>query len=333
MRTAKILQERSYQSTAGMGCRNAMKPKLVFLIPTHDRWPSLAKAIGSIGRLKRIADYQVHTIIFDNGSTLSNPTSAITTSYGDTVHLRSDKNIFMRAKPELEKWAFSNIQLSEQDSIVHLDDDVVLSPEWLDAARVALESGFDACGSVEMRNGELTVSGQLSLDIQARIVAGVPVNVWNWKLEPVLTDFGANFPVAFAGHRALAVRASTAIKVMHDPYYLIGGEDLDYSLSLTSFGAKIGIARHALIEHRSLGESDALGFRTRDKVELSWRHFFNKWGFVRANAGNEAGLAELDWLKLFLSGDNVIPFEIPSEQITVKQKYHSPNTNIARAMP
>jgi GT2 family glycosyltransferase len=110
--------------------------------------------------------------------------------------------------------------------------------------------------------------------------------------------------VAFAGHRALIVRMEAAARVRHDPEMLIGGEDLDYSLALREAGYVLGIAHHAQIIHRGMDEADAEGFRTFDKVLRSWRWFYRKWGFVRRDACEEAGLSSEAWLSLFSHADS-----------------------------
>lgn len=106
----------------------------------------------------------------------------------------------------------------------------------------------------------------------------------------------ASEEVELAGQRALAVDGRVAFHVRHDPVFLIGGEDADYSLRLRHAGHKLRVARTAMIRHRTLGERDVAGYRVAENVIPSWQHFYRRCGFIRRSAAAEAGMPLEDFI-------------------------------------
>lgn len=269
---------------------------IAYLVLTYKRPESLTALLNSLSRQALPEHARPHVFIWDNDPQ-AGPLTALWQSHLSgpwRVQTRTaTENLKMRAKRSLEDWCFASIE--NPDLIVHLDDDVVLSDGWTRACLEALDQGYDACGSVEYVQAQLVCSGQTRLDFAAHPSG---VRMWTWRWEPVSAHFQVE-PASFAGHRAIMVRGSLARKALHDPEIRIGGEDLDYSLGLAAVGGKISISKDALIDHRSLGESDAPGFRSTEDVLTSWRRFFNKWGFVRLNAAGEAGMSVDAWADQF----------------------------------
>jgi len=269
-------------------------------ILTHDRSSSLLALLASIYGVELPRGARVKIFIWDNASTQEHYERVRLHPYckdKNVCYLRSLENSFMCGKRHLEEAILNDWHAERNCFVIHLDDDVQLSQAWLVSAWSALvDRGWDASGSVEMWKGRRIYSGQKELDIIEQDIDGRRVKVWNWLREPVPTS-EERWNVQFAGHRALLVRMEAVSRVRHDRELLIGGEDLDYSLTLRRAGCSIGIAHGSLICHRGLGEKDAEGFRTYDKVLSSWRRFYRKWGFVRRDACSEAGLPELDWLR------------------------------------
>jgi hypothetical protein len=273
------------------------------LVLTHDRPEGLRALLASV-RKQDGGGEECRIIVLDNGSASENARQAAKICHEhDARHEYSVENTFMRGKRILEDLAFAEGRVPEL--IVHADDDVVLGPGWLAAVTEPIQGGrFAACGSVENYQGRRVFSGQQDIRITEDIVDDRPVRVWEWEWEEVGTIKGT-VPVEFAGHRALAVLGDLAAKRRHDPAYLIGGEDLDYSLELRMSAPQgLAIATSAAIQHRAGGEQDATGFRTPENVLVSWRHFYRKWGFLRRNACSEAGLTPEDFVRAVTgSGD------------------------------
>jgi GT2 family glycosyltransferase len=215
----------------------------------------------------------------------------------------SDRNWKMKGRRLLEDVCFDGADAGVNGFIVHLDDDVVLRPGWLPAALAAARDfGWGAVGSIEDHRGRIVYSGQTRLALRRVAVDATALTVWEWEWQSP-PSLSGTVEAEFAGHRALLVEAGLAARARHDPAYLIGGEDLDYSLALRRAGARLGLSHEARIAHRHAGEEDAPQFRTREDVVTSWLHFFRKWRFVRLGAAREAGMEEADWLRLFASAE------------------------------
>jgi len=270
-----------------------------FLILTHNRPASVLALVGNIRRLEKPPAARLEIIIWDNGSKARAQEQVYRAVGSDPeVHyIRATTNTFMQGKWHLENRAFHNWNGECDSFLVHLDDDVQLADEWLVHAWKAVERyGWIACGSVVAAGGRFRLSGQRELRISIEKLSGGAVSVWDW--EPHFADQEGASQVRFAGHRALLVRM-TPVTSRHDPHLLIGGEDLDYSLTLQRNGGIIGIDSKCRTIHRAFREGEVPGFRTRERVAESWRHFYGKWGFVRRSACLEAGMTEQEWLNLF----------------------------------
>jgi GT2 family glycosyltransferase len=271
-----------------------------FAILTHNRPKSLLALVRSIDQQKLPIGWARRIVIWDNASSDASRREFLASSRSkaaDVIYQFSSRNLFMVGKRELERLVLADCDVAN-DLYAHLDDDVLLESGWLNAALHAMNTyRFDACGSVEPREGKLMVSGQSELRFRDVLIDQNHIRVWQWTWEAV--GERQVMEVAFAGHRALLTRMECVRKVRHDQELHIGGEDVDYSLSLRKAGYRIGIARGAAIRHRARGEGEIPGFRTRERVIQSWRHFYSKWGFVRIDACEEAGLSPEDWLRLF----------------------------------
>jgi len=271
-----------------------------FAILTHNRPESLLALVQSIDRQALPGKWQKRIVIWDNGSVPAARDKAL--SYQrllepDVQYIYSKQNFFMVAKYELERVVLESCD-SGADFFAHLDDDVQLEEGWLRAAIEAMTSeNFDVCSSVEPRDGVLMVSGQSELALREVTVGSSSLRVWDWVWEPVGTR--GITPVVFAGHRALLTRVACVEKVRHSQNLLIGGEDLDYSLELKKMGFRLCISPEAEIRHRAQGEMEIPGFRSPQRVIDSWRHFYQKWRFVRMDACKEADLRPEEWVRLF----------------------------------
>ena len=274
-----------------------------FAILTHNRPLSLLSLIRSIDEQTLPNNWVKRIVIWDNASSDESRREFLASDRSikpDVVYQFSSQNLFMVGKYELERLVLAECDV-DNDLYVHLDDDVLLEPGWLGAAVDAINNcNYDVCGSVEPREGKLIVSGQSKLRFRDVLVEQHSIRVWDWTWEPV----GARqvMDAEFAGHRALLTRMECVRKVRHSKDLYIGGEDVDYSLSLRGAGFRVGITRGAAIRHRASGEQEIAGFRTRDRVIESWKHFYRKWGFVRIDACREAGLTPDDWLRIFVVG-------------------------------
>jgi hypothetical protein len=280
-------------------------PVIYWLILTYKRPDSLFRLVDTILAQSAASDFEFLFLIWDNAGAgeswerFSHSPLALDPQFD---YIRSETNIKMLGKRALEDRLFSRILPGDGDWVAHMDDDIKLSVDWLRVAhRAALENGWDASGSTEFWEGTWVYSGQTTLEIVADETGRE--ELWRWRFETVDARVGPR-RVVFAGHRALLVRAAIAHRVRHDPEMTIGGEDLDYSFSLAKAGATIGIEPNAVIHHRAHGEVDAIDFRTRPDVLHSWRTFYRKWGIVRLNAADEAGLSVEHWLSAIRNEPN-----------------------------
>lgn len=275
------------------------KPIIYWLILTYQRPDSFFRLMKSINCQINADQFDFYFVIWDNAGdseTWKRFTASLLSLDKRIDYVRSPNNLKMLGKRALEDRLLARIAPEPTDWIVHVDDDVEFEAGWLHAAhRSALEHQWDASGSTEMWHDKLIYSGQSSLEMLED--QNGRRELWSWRFE-IVDPSSAPRPVVFAGHRALLVRSTNAARVRHDLRFAIGGEDLDYSLSLAADGATLGIAPSARIRHRAHGEADAIDFRTRPDVVRSWRAFYRKWGFVRINAASEAGLSTEEWLSI-----------------------------------
>ena len=227
-----------------------------FLILTYRRPESLLRLINSVLSQSTEYRFSFRFLIWDNDGNGESYRRFARSPYGKDPrfsYLFSPNNLKMAGKRALEDYLFDVIKPNYSDWIVHLDDDVQLSECWLRFAyESASQRGWQASGSTEYWQGVLIYSGQTMVH-RVSSSPGGPQDLWIWHFEPVLEGSGP-VPVQFAGHRAMLIRADTAHSVRHDPEMRIGGEDLDYSLSLRAAGAVIGIDPRAIILHRNNGE-------------------------------------------------------------------------------
>jgi hypothetical protein len=260
--------------------------KVHFSVMTHDRSTSLAVMLESIEIQRSTASVEI--TILDNASHSRHAVAVeqITRRHGARL-IRSDRNLFIAGKRMLEDEIFASVK---PDVLVRVDDDVVLAEGWLDAVLSTLNAGAGACGSVEDHDGDLAISGQRRFHLTSEMVCQRPVMVWDWQWDD--PDLGVSSEVVeLAGQRALAVDGRAAFETRHDPVFLIGGEDADYSLRLRAAGHELRVASGAMIKHRTMSEGDVPGCRVADNVIPSWQHFHRRWGFIRRSAAAEAGMS------------------------------------------
>lgn len=253
---------------------------------THNRSKSLTALLASIEAQTCAAAVEI--TILDNGSSdlHSDAVRQLADRFGARL-LRSSRNLFVPGKRLLEDEIFER---GTPDVLVRVDDDVVLSPGWLEAVLAVLDSGVAVCGSVEDHNGDFAISGQRHVQMTTENIGGRSVNIWDCRWdEPRLNEPSER--VEMAWQRALAVAGKVAYATRHDPIFLMGGEDADYSLRLRQAGHELRVASAAVIKHRTLGEVDVRGARIAENVIPSWRHFYHRWGFLRRSAAAEADMS------------------------------------------
>ncbi|MFD7708857.1 glycosyltransferase family 2 protein [Streptomyces sp. NPDC059785] len=271
--------------------------RIHFLVLAYERPKGLESLLASI-RAQRDHSGTMDITVLDNASRPEQSTLLQATCLAhEARYVRSPENVFMQGKRLLEDLVLDEGRVP--DVVVHLDDDVILEPGWVSRTTEVLRAGrHAACGSVEHWQGELVYSGQRELKFtELSATSGPPVRCWEWEWQRVGRETGT-VAVEFAGHRAMAVLGEVARDLRHDTAYRIGGEDLDYSLELRQLdGRSLAIATSAVIQHRAHGEKDAPGFRTADNVISSWRHFYGKWGFLRANACSEADMTLAEFVE------------------------------------
>jgi GT2 family glycosyltransferase len=264
---------------------------------THDRSNSLARLMASLDRQRRRDASEI--TILDNGSATDHAAEVRRIADEHSARLiRSERNLFVAGKRVLEDDVFGR---TKPDVLIRLDDDVVLDDGWLDAVLVVLDRDVAACGSVEDHDGDLAISGQRAFELFDETVGGQTIRVWDWRWhDPDLSV--ASERVELAGQRALAVDGRVAFNIRHDPEFLIGGEDADYSLRLRQAGYELRVARSAIIRHRTLGEREIKGYRVAENVIPSWRHFYRRWGFIRRSAAAEAAMPWEDFVAAVVEG-------------------------------
>ncbi len=273
---------------------------LLYAILTYNRSESLLGLLRSIFAQHLDQAVKIKIIIWDNASEPIHRERLLASEYladARVEYIASPVNTYMVGKLDLERHILQHYDLTTIDFIAHLDDDVQLVEHWTHHALQACQNqGWDVCGSVENWQGDLIYSGQSQLHFETVERRGKKLKLWDWKWEKVI-DRENGKPMVFAGHRAILCRAKVFADVLHDPQMLIGGEDLDFSLAVMQKGYTIGIHPQAFIHHRMLGEKDAVGFRTADKIYHSWKHFYQKWQFVRKNVYRELGISLEEWLE------------------------------------
>lgn len=257
-----------------------------YSVITHDRSKSLAALLASV--TDQDADVTPQITILDNGSSPHHAKAMqlLANRYGARL-LRNERNRFLAAKRDIEDEIFAR---SRPDVLVRVDDDVVLSRGWLSAVLTVLEGGSAACGSVEDHGGDLAISGQRRFEITTEAIGRHTIRVWDWRWHEPNRSVTSE-AVELAGQRALALDGRTAFHIRHDPTFLIGGEDADYSLRLRDAGHELRVTTDALIRHRVRGEADIEGARVAANVISSWGYFYRRWGFVKRSGAVEAGIS------------------------------------------
>jgi hypothetical protein len=260
--------------------------KVHFSVMTHDRPTSLAALLESIEG--QHSSDPIKITILDNASHARHAANVeqVAQLHGARL-IRTDRNLFIAGKRALEDEIFAN---AKPDVLVRVDDDVVLGEGWLDAVLSTLDAGAGACGSVEDHDGDLAISGQRRFHLASEVIGRHPVTVWDWQWDDPNLDVSSE-AVEMANQRAVAVDGLAAFETRHDPVFLMGGEDADYSLRLRAAGQELRVASGAMIRHRTLGEGDVPGCRVANNVIPSWQHFHRRWGFIRRSAAAEVGMS------------------------------------------
>ena len=216
-------------------------PRVTIVIPTYNNLSLLLECLDSVQKL----DYpheQLEVIVVDNASSDRTPES-LATRYPNARLIQLDTNTGFA--PACDRGA----QEATGDYLAFLNNDAVVSPDWLTALLDALKAGQDgtvcAASRILSRDGEDTEYSGASSNLFG---AGRPESVSGWPDLPAAPTSGT--PILFASGGAMLIHRDTFLEVGgFDPSYFAYFEDVDLGWRLWVLGYRVVYAPNAVVRH------------------------------------------------------------------------------------
>jgi GT2 family glycosyltransferase len=218
-----------------------LMPLISIVIPTYNNLSLLLECLDSVHKL----DYpreQLEVIVVDNASTDRTP-EAVADRYPHARVIQLDTNTGFA--PACDRGA----QEAIGDYVAFLNNDAVVSLDWLTALLDALQGGEDgtvcAASRILSRDGEDTEYSGASSNLFG---AGRPESVSGWPDLPAPPTTGT--PILFASGGAMLIRRDTFLAVGgFDPAYFAYFEDVDLGWRLWVLGYRVVYAPNAVVLH------------------------------------------------------------------------------------
>jgi GT2 family glycosyltransferase len=216
-------------------------PLISVVIPTYNNLSLLLECLDSVHKLDYPRD-QLEVIVVDNASSDRTP-ETVTNRYPNVRVIQLDTNTGFA--PACDRGA----QEAAGDYVAFLNNDAVVSPDWLTALLDALHAGEDgtvcAASRILSRDGEDTEYSGASSNLFG---AGRPESVSGWPDLPAPPTTGT--PILFASGGAMLIRRDTFLEVGgFDPSYFAYFEDVDLGWRLWVLGYRVVYAPTAVVRH------------------------------------------------------------------------------------
>jgi GT2 family glycosyltransferase len=216
-------------------------PPISIVIPTYNNLSLLLECLDSVHKL----DYpreQLEVIVVDNNSSDRTP-ELVGGRYPNVRVIRLDTNTGFA--PACDRGALE----AAGDYVAFLNNDAVVSPDWLTALLDALKAGevdiVCAASRILSRDGEDTEYNGASSNLFG---AGRPESVSGWPDLPAPPETGT--PILFASGGAMLIRRDIFLEVGgFDPSYFAYFEDVDLGWRLWVLGYRVVYAPNAVVRH------------------------------------------------------------------------------------
>lgn len=216
-------------------------PAISVVVPTYNNLSLLLECLDSVHKLAYPRDL-LDVIVVDNAST-DRTTETVTTRYPSVRVIQLDTNTGFAPACDL------GAEEAAGDYVAFLNNDAVVSPDWLTALLEALQAGEDgtvcAASRILSRDGEDTEYSGASSNLFG---AGRPESVSGWPDLPSPPTTGT--PLLFASGGAMLIHRDTFLEVGgFDPSYFAYFEDVDLGWRLWVLGYRVVYAPNAIVRH------------------------------------------------------------------------------------
>ncbi|MEK5478228.1 glycosyltransferase [Paenibacillus sp. FSL R5-0407] len=234
-----------------------MKTNIIIL--TYNKLEYTQECITSIRDFTRPGTYQI--IVVDNCST--DGTREWLAEQTDILTIFNDENV------GFPKGCNQGIELTTSGDILLLNNDIIVSPNWLDLLNECLYSSEDIGAVGPNHNGELAVSYKTVgeyLDFAQTHNQSDP-SQWEHRLK--LIGF------------CMLIKREAVEKVGYlDERFTPGNcEDTDYSFRIIKTGYKIVYCKNVYIHHYGSVSFGEIPERYIKLLEVNRKKFLEKWGF------------------------------------------------------
>ena len=223
-------------------------------------------------------DYEI--IIVDNGSDL--PACFHTADLKDIIdrihYIRNEENL------GFPKAVNQGIEASKRDIVAILNNDCILTPQWLEILQSHLSNGFDMVGSV---TNSISGPQQVLIDQYEDLATLYQAAEAHSKKNE-----GQSYPFHRLVFFCVAIKREVIDKIgLLDEIYTPGNfEDDDLCMRAIEAGFKLGIAKDCYVHHFSSVTHKAMNIDYRALLSKNQKIFNDKWGdkykeMVRKNNG------------------------------------------------
>ena len=225
------------------------------IIPVHDQIQKTGMCIDAVRA--NTQDYEI--IIVDNGSNPSCP------KYCDIL-IRNETNLGFPVAVN------QGIRAATGDTIVILNNDCIVTPNWLEILLSRLSDGLDMVGPV---TNSISGPQQVLIDIYDDIPAlNIAAETHRKK------NAGQWYPFHRIVFFCVAIKREVIDKIgLLDEAYTPGNyEDDDYCMRAIDAGFKLGVARDCYVHHVGSVTHKALGLDYQELAARNRKIFDAKWG-------------------------------------------------------
>ncbi len=211
------------------------------VIPTYSNPDLLAECLDSLSALN-YPRHLLEVVVVDNAST-DDAGRLLRVRYPQVRYLRPGRNEGFAAACN------RGAAEASTEYVAFLNDDAVVSPDWLDGLFAGLDAGGEgavcAASRILSRDGQETEYSGASANLFG---VGRPRPAWGWPAMPRIP--GEGDPVLFASGGAMLVHRRTFLDAGgFDPHYFAYFEDVDLGWRLWVLGHRVVYAPGAVVRH------------------------------------------------------------------------------------
>ncbi len=235
---------------------------LSIIIPVHNQMEYTQACIESIQA--NTMDYEI--IVIDNGSTDGTQLISKAGDFGYDLYIRNEENL------GFPKAVNQGIEAAKGDVIAILNNDLVLTPQWLEILQGHLSNGLDMVGPV---TNSISGPQQVLIDQYEDLTTLYKAAEGNKKKNE-----GQSYPYHRLVFFCVAIKREVIDKVgLLDEIYTPGNcEDDDFCMRVIEAGFKLGIAKDCYIHHFRSITHKAMDLDYRELLAKNQKIFNDKWG-------------------------------------------------------